>query len=66
MTKVNFAAARERAEEAELIKGGGLSNKTLKNGDNADGTTGSAFTLQQRPGTIQAEKKRNRPRKGGF
>ena len=34
MTKVNVAAARERAEEAGLIKGGGIYNKTLKNGDN--------------------------------
>jgi len=34
MTKVNFAANREKAEEAGLIKGGGVFNKTLKNGDN--------------------------------
>ncbi len=34
MTKVNFAAAREKAEEAGLLKSGGIYNKTLKNGDN--------------------------------
>jgi hypothetical protein len=34
MTKVNFAAAREKAEEAGLLRTGGVYNKTLKNGDN--------------------------------
>jgi hypothetical protein len=34
MTKVNFAAAREKAEDAGLLKTGGIYNKTLKNGDN--------------------------------
>jgi hypothetical protein len=34
MTKVNFAASREKAEEAGLLGGGGYYNKTLRNGDN--------------------------------
>ena len=34
MTKVNFTASREKAEEAGLLKGGGSFNKKLKNGDN--------------------------------
>jgi hypothetical protein len=34
MTKVNFAAVREKAQEAGLLNNGGVFNKTLKNGDN--------------------------------
>lgn len=34
MTKVNFSAAREKAAEAGLLGGGGVFNKSLKNGDN--------------------------------
>src|SRR5687767_14459842 len=33
MTKISFAAAREKAEEAGLLKSGGI-YRTLENGDN--------------------------------